>query len=61
MPMQVVSNEYDLGRNRNWVALFGRPLASFAWAAPSLARRPGNGMEHTTIYTLGDEDSTHGK
>ena len=57
----MVTNDYDLGRQGNWVHLFGKPLGSIEWMAPSLARRDGDGMHHKTVYTVVAEDGNHGK
>lgn len=53
---QVWVNEHDLGRTRNWEAVFGKGRYWFSWLLPSRRKPPGDGihfptLRNTTVYT----------
>eukprot|EP00656_Telonema_subtile_P001870 TRINITY_DN10812_c0_g1_i2.p1 TRINITY_DN10812_c0_g1~~TRINITY_DN10812_c0_g1_i2.p1 ORF type:complete len:241 (-),score=40.15 TRINITY_DN10812_c0_g1_i2:212-934(-) len=41
-------NEYDLGRTKNWHAVFGAGRYYWSWMLPSLQPPPGDGFIYTT-------------
>jgi len=41
-------NEFDLGRRKNWHAVFGARKYWFSWMLPSWAPPPGDGFEYPT-------------
>ena len=43
-------NEYDLGRKRNFEAVFGRGQLWFGWLMPSRRRPDSDGTVFPTIY-----------
>lgn len=45
---QVFLNEFDLGRRKNWHAVFGAGRYWFSWMLPSWAPPPGDGFEYPT-------------
>lgn len=46
---QVWVNEHDLGRTRNWQAVFGKGKYWFSWALPSWRKPPGDGITFPTL------------
>jgi len=45
---ELFMNQYDLGRTKNWHAVFGVGAYWWSWALPSLASPPGDGIEYMT-------------
>jgi len=45
---EVFMNQYDLGRSKNWHAVFGVGRYMWSWLMPSLAAPPGDGIEYMT-------------
>jgi len=50
-------NEFDLGRRKNWHAVFGAGKYSFSWMLPSWSPPPGDGFEYSTRSEMFRMDS----
>lgn len=53
---EVFLNEFDLGRRKNWHAVFGNGRYSFSWMLPNLAPPPGDGFEYPTRSEMFRQD-----
>ncbi len=47
---RLAQNEYDLGRRRNWEAVFGRGRHWWSWAMPSCRVPDTDGTRFPTVY-----------
>lgn len=53
---EVFLNEFDLGRRKNWHAVFGAGKYGFSWMLPSWAPPPGDGFEYPTRAEMFRQD-----
>lgn len=53
---EVFLNEFDLGRRKNWHAVFGAGKYWFSWMLPSWAPPPGDGFDYPTRSEMFRQD-----